>query len=60
MSVSWHYEAGFEAGVRGFRGHGRHEVPREHPPGSTPEGRDWMLGCCAGLQQCIYFARCVA
>lgn len=43
---------GFEAGVRAYRVGGRHEVPGEHPRGSTEEGRDWFRGCCAGLERC--------
>lgn len=46
------YFEGFAAGVDAFRITGGHEVPRGHPLGSTPEGRDWMLGCCAALEQC--------
>lgn len=46
------YLSGFAAGVEGFRLVGGHEIPRQHPHGSTDEGRDWFLGCAAGLEQC--------
>lgn len=46
------YFAGFRAGVRGFRLVGPHQIPSEHPPGHTPEGVEWFLGCVAALEQC--------
>ena len=51
MSTADYFE-GFEQGIRGFRLKGKHEVPREHPHGSTIEGRDWFQGFNAALEQC--------
>lgn len=47
-----HFFEGFAAGVEAFRLVGAHAIPGEHPHGSTPEGRDWFLGCVRGLEQC--------
>lgn len=46
------YFEGMEAGAQGFRVVGPHQVPTNHPHGSTPEGRDWFLGFNTALEQC--------
>lgn len=40
---------GFHDGIEAWRAEGPHELPTDHPHGMTAEGRDWFLGCVAGL-----------
>lgn len=46
---SW--ETGYRDGLASWRARGRHAVPADHPPGSTPEGSAWFIGCIEGLQE---------
>ena len=46
------YFDGLAAGIAAFRLTGPHDVPADHPHGADPEGAEWFLGCCRGLQQC--------
>lgn len=43
------YMQGMEAGAMAYRPVPPHKVPRCPHHGASPDGRDWFLGCTAGI-----------
>lgn len=50
MKHADHHAQGIRDGLAAWRPNGKHEIPADHPPGSTPEGSAWFRGCLAGLK----------